>query len=72
MLVNVSAGTHQSPTSAASHLLLMTEGGQTSVREFYLGDLGVTLRFHRPKAKYAILAQAPPLKETVLVAEARK
>jgi hypothetical protein len=53
-------------------LLLVTEGGQTSIREFYLGDLGMTLRFQRPKAKYAILAQAPPRKEKVLVAEVRK
>lgn len=71
-LINVSAGTEQSPESAASHLLLVTEGGQTSIREFYLGDLGMTLRFQRPKAKYAILAQTPPQKQRVLVAEVRK
>jgi hypothetical protein len=71
-MITVSAGLHQSPESAASHLLLVTEGGQTSVRELYLGGLGMTLRFQRPKAKYAILAQAPPLKQSVLIAEARK
>lgn len=71
-LVSVSAGMQQVPESAKSHLLLVTQGGQTSVRELYIGSLGMTLRFQRPQAKYAILAQAPPLKETVLVAETRK
>ena len=72
-MILVNAGIVQSPESAASHLLLVTEGRQTSIREFYLSDLGLTLRFRAPKAKYAILAQGPPpLKEKVLVAEVRK
>lgn len=71
-MILVTAGREESPQSAESHLLLVTEGGQTSIREFYLGGLGLTLHFPRPKAKYAILAQRPPLKQTVLVAEAGK
>ena len=69
-MIPVAAGIERTNESAASHLLLVTEGGQTSVREFFLGDLGMTLHFPGPRAKYAILAQAPPLKQTVLVAEA--
>jgi hypothetical protein len=62
----------QSKKSARSHLLLVTEGGQTSIRELYLGNLAVTLLFGPPKAKYPVLAQTPDVTQRVLVADARR
>jgi hypothetical protein len=71
-MIPVTAAVHQSPESAASNLLLVTEGGQTSVREFYLGGLGLTFRFHSPKVKYSVVAQTPKLEQRVLVADVRR
>ena len=64
--------TRQSKESARSHLLLVTQGGQTSIRELYVGDLAVTLLFGPPKVKYSVLAQTPIVKQYVLVADARR
>ena len=62
----------QSKQSARSHLLLVTQGGQTSIRELYLGDLAVTLLFGPAKVKYSVLAQTPVVKQYVLVADGRR
>jgi len=72
VMVPVTGQVRPSKESADSHLLVVTEGGQTNIRELYLGGLGVTLGFHAPKPKYPIVAHTPTLKQTVLVAEARK
>ena len=71
-MILVSAGTQPCPESAASHLLLVTEGGQTSVRELHLGSLGLILRFRPPKAKYSVVAQTPHLEQSILVADVRR
>jgi hypothetical protein len=62
----------QSKPSARSHLLLVTQDGQTSIRELYLGDLAVTLLFGPAKVKHSVLAQTPVVKQYVLVADARR
>ena len=70
-LITVTAGMSQCPDSTASYLRLVTQGGQTSIRELSLGGLGLSFGFAAPKVKYAILAQTPSLNQRLLVAEAR-
>ena len=71
-MIPVTGEVRTSRESAASHLLLVTQGGQTSIRELYIGDLAVTLLFGPPKVKYSVVAQTPVVKQYVLVADARR
>jgi hypothetical protein len=56
--------------SAASHLLVLRQGGTGTVRALYLKPLGVTLYYPAPKGERQVLAQAPQLIDRLPVSTA--